>query len=288
VARHPAVGQLRPSTANIALDGLEAVLAERFGSTAKSINRFRVRSVRYADDFIITGNSKDLLEHEVKPCVEAFLVARDLELSQEKTKITHISEGFDFLEQNVRKYNGKLLIKPSARNVKAFLDNIRETIRANRSAKQETLIALLTPMIRGWANYHRHVVAKTTYVAVDFHIWQALWHWARRRHPNKSGGWVRRRYFRTLGHSHWVFATTIRGYNDESRFPALRFGPRNSDRPSRQSPIGRQPIRSGLGYIFRDAETRANVATVARPQLPQTALAAARGSMSRMRSTHRR
>jgi len=114
------------------------------------------------------------------------------------------------------------LIKPSARNVKAFLDNIRETIRANRSAKQETRIALLNPMIRGWADYHRHVVAKTTYAAVDFHIWQALWRWARRRHPNKSGGWVRRRYYRTLGHRHWVFATTIRGYNGESRFLPLR------------------------------------------------------------------
>jgi RNA-directed DNA polymerase len=218
----PQGGIASPTIANLALDGLEIVLAERFGSTAKSINRFRVRLVRYADDFIITGNSKELLEREVKHCVEAFLAARGLELSEEKTKITHISEGFDFLGQNVRKYDGKLLIKPSARNVKAFLDNIRETIRANRSAKQETLIALLNPMIRGWANYHRHIVAKTTYAAVDSHIWQALWRWARRRHPNKSGGWVRRRYYRTLGHRHWVFATTIRGYNGESRFLALR------------------------------------------------------------------
>ena len=117
------------------------------------------------------------------------------------------------------------LIKPSAKNVTAFLDKVRETIRVNRSAKQETLIALLNPMIRGWANYHRHVVAKTTYAAVDFHIRQALWRWARRRHPNKSGGGVRRRYYRTLGHRHWVFATTIRGYHGESRFLALRSAP---------------------------------------------------------------
>jgi len=81
--------------------------------------------VRYADDFIITGNSKELLEKEVKPCVEAFLDERGLQLSQEKTKLTHISEGFDFLGQNVRKYGGKLLIKPSAKNVKAFLDKVR-------------------------------------------------------------------------------------------------------------------------------------------------------------------
>jgi RNA-directed DNA polymerase len=217
----PQGGIISPTVANIALDGLETILTERFGSTAKSINQFRVRMVRYADDFVITGTSKELLEHEVKPRVEEFLAARGLELSQEKTKTTHISEGFDFLGQNVRKYDGKLLIKPSAKNVKAFLEKVRETIRVNRSAKQENLIDMLNPMIRGWANYHRHVVAKRTYTAVDNHIWQALWRWARRRHPNKSRGWVRKKYFRTLGHRHWVFATMIRGYNGEPRHLTL-------------------------------------------------------------------
>ena len=118
----PQGGIASPTIANIALDGLEALLTERFGSTYPAMNRLRVRLVRYADDFIITGTSQELLEKEVKPCVEAFLAERGLELSQEKTKITHISEGFDFLGQNVRKYDGKLLIKPSAKNVKAFLD----------------------------------------------------------------------------------------------------------------------------------------------------------------------
>jgi RNA-directed DNA polymerase len=217
----PQGGIASPTLANIALDGLEQELAERFSRTAKSVNLLRVRLVRYADDFIITGNSKELLEQEVKPCVEAFLAARGLELSQEKTKITHIEDGFDFLGQNVRKYDGKLLIKPSNRNVKAFLDKVRDTIKANRSTKQDTLIDLLNPMIRGWANYHRHVVAKKTYAVVDAHIWQALWRWARRRHPNKSCGWVRRKYFRTLDHRHWVFGTVTRGYSGEPRILAL-------------------------------------------------------------------
>jgi RNA-directed DNA polymerase len=171
--------------------------------------------------FIITGHSKELLEQEVKPCVEAFLAERGLELSQEKTKITHISEGFDFLGQNVRKYDGKLLIKPSAKNVKAFLDKIRETIRANRSAKQDTLIDLLNPMIRGWANYHRHVVAKRTYTAVDTHIWQALWRWARRKHPKKTCDWVRQKYFRILDHRNGVFAAQTRGYDGKPRTLSL-------------------------------------------------------------------
>jgi RNA-directed DNA polymerase len=217
----PQGGIASPTIANIALDGLETVLTERFGSTATAIKRLRVRLVRYADDFIITGSSKELLEVEVKPRVEAFLAERGLQLSQEKTRITHISEGFDFLGQNVRKYDGKLLIKPSAKNIKSFLDSVRETIRVNRSSKQETLIDLLNPMIRGWANYHRHVVAKKTYAAVDHHIWRALWRWARRRHPNKLPEWVRQKYFRTQGQRHWVFATQTRGYTGEPRTLAL-------------------------------------------------------------------
>ena len=83
----------------------------------------------------------------------------------------------------------------------------------NRSVKQETLINLLNPKIRGWANYHRHVVSKETYVKVDHHVWQALWRWARRRHPRKSCRWVRQKYFRTQDHRHWVFAARTRGYD---------------------------------------------------------------------------
>jgi RNA-directed DNA polymerase len=218
----PQGGIASPTIANIALDGLEAALAEQFGQTDSAIRRFRVRLLRYADDFIITGSSKELLEKEVKPCVEAFLAERGLQLSPTKTVITHISEGFDFLGQNVRKYGGKLLIKPSAKNVKTFLDKVRETIRVNRPSKQETLISLLNPMIRGWANYHRHVVAKATYAAVDNHIWRALWRWARRRHPNKPRKWVRQKYFQTHDHRHWVFAIQTRGRNGESRLLKLR------------------------------------------------------------------
>lgn len=193
----PQGGVASPTIANIALDGLDAVLAERFGQPRSALRRNRVRLVRFADDFIITGNSKELLEREVKPCVEAFLVEQGLELSKDKTQIMHVSEGFDFLGQNVRKYDGKLLIKPSAKSVKTFLESVREIIRVNRAVKQETLIHLLNPKIRGWANYHRHVVSKEIYGKVDYHIWRALWRWARRRHPRRSCRWVRQQYFRT-------------------------------------------------------------------------------------------
>ena len=217
----PQGGIASPTLANIALDGLEPALMARFGQTPLIQNRLRVRLARYADDFIITGVSKELLEQEVKPFVAAFLAERGLELSQDKTKITHVAEGFDFLGQNVRRYGGKLLIKPSDKNVKAFLGAIRETIRAHCQAKQETLIHALNPMIRGWAQYHRHIAAKQTYASVDHHIWKALWRWARRRHPMKSGRWVRKKYFHSKDFRHGVFATQTLGGDGTKRWLAL-------------------------------------------------------------------
>lgn len=172
----------------------------------KNWNKQKVNIVRYADDFIITGATKEVLENEVRPIVEEFLAARGLTLSPEKTKITHIDDGFDFLGFNVRKYNGKLLTKPAKKNVSAFLGKVRELIKGNKALRQDKLIKALNPMIQGWANYHRHAVARRTFERVRMEIWQCLWQWARRRHPNKGAHWVRRKYFRTNGFRGWVFA----------------------------------------------------------------------------------
>jgi RNA-directed DNA polymerase len=194
----PQGGIISPTLANIALDGIEDLLERKFGSGKK--NSHKVHFSRYADDFVITGDSKEFLENEVKPLVRDFLAARGLKLSEEKTKITHISEGFDFLGQNIRKYrfgtsNETLIITPSKKNVQTFLDGIRETIYQLRGAEQSTVIETLNPKILGWANYHRHICAKDTFSAVDHAIWQMLWRWAKRRHSNKSEWWIHRRYF---------------------------------------------------------------------------------------------
>ncbi len=157
----PQGGIISPMAANMTLDGLEAMLAEKFPK-AKTTG-LQMNMVRYADAFIITGHAKEWLAQEVTPAVVEFLAARGLVLSPEKTKVTHIKEGFDFLGWNIRKYNGKLLMKPSKANVKAHLDKIREFIKANKAAKQAHLIRLLNPVLRGWANYHSHVVAKETF-----------------------------------------------------------------------------------------------------------------------------
>jgi RNA-directed DNA polymerase len=101
--------------------------------------------IRYADDFIVTGRSKELLENGVKPLVERFLRARGLELSQEKTSITHIDEGFDFLGWNARKCGGKLLIEPSRKSARTFLGELRKLVKESEALQQSTLTERLHP-----------------------------------------------------------------------------------------------------------------------------------------------
>lgn len=211
---------ISPLLANMALDGLQKEIESRFRIPSRKEPRFRV--IRYADDFIVTGPSPATLEQDVKPVVEAFLKARGLELSPEKTKITHIDVGFDFLGQNVRKYRGTLLIKPALKNRRAFLNNIRETVRALRQAKTETVIEALNPKILGWVNYHRHTVAKKAYRFVDNVIFHILRRWAIRRHPNKSAAWVLRKYFKSVGTRNWVFSVLVQGKAGQGRIKCLR------------------------------------------------------------------
>ena len=206
----PQGGIISPALANCALDGLERLLKEKY-PTGKALKSFgglcpSVNFIRYADDFVITGRSKELLEGEVKPLVEQFLQQRGLELSPKKTVITHVEKGFDFLGQNERRYpNGKLLIKPSKKNVKTFLDGIGRIIKASIGRSAADLIGKLNPKIRGWANYHRHVVSKHTFVHVDSIIFCRIRQWARRRHPKKSSDWLKKRYFGQRRGRDWSF-----------------------------------------------------------------------------------
>ncbi|MBA1445565.1 MAG: group II intron reverse transcriptase/maturase [Chromatiales bacterium] len=202
----PQGGIISPTLANMTLDGLQAALDKAFPWTTRRGQKVKVNLVRYADDFIITSVSKELLEDEVKPLVEDFLTERGLTLSAEKTKITHIDKGVDFLGQNIRKYGGKLLIKPSTKNVSTFLDKVRGIVKGNKQAKHISLIRLLNPVIRGWVNYHLHVVAKDTFQRVDREIWRSLWQWAKRRHPKKNRHWIKDKYFKHVGNRTWVFA----------------------------------------------------------------------------------
>ena len=205
----PQGGVISPVLANMALDGLENLLAKHFPRQKwKDGGKWspKVNLIRYADDFIITGDSKKLLAREVRPLVERFLRERGLLLSADKTRITHIDEGFDFLGQNLRKYDGKPLVKPSKKNTRVFLEKVRGLIDANKSVSQTMLMAILNPVIRGWANYHRHCAARDTFDRVDHEIWRALWQWAKRRHPKKSRDWVKKHCFPAWRSRAWTFA----------------------------------------------------------------------------------
>jgi RNA-directed DNA polymerase len=209
----PQGGIISPTLANMTLDGMENELDRHFGTTSHGNTKNKVHLIRYADDFVITGTTKEVLE-EARNLMVEFLKDRGLTLSEEKTKIMHIEEGFDFLGWNVRKYDGKLLIKPAKKNVQMFLRKIRRIIKESKTMKQEELVKRLNPVIRGWANYHQNQVAKETFSKVDHVIWKQLWQWACRRHPNKGLRWIKDRYFIRQDSRNWVFGTTVE--NDKS------------------------------------------------------------------------
>lgn len=186
----PQGGIISPLLANMTLDGLEKAI---HGSAKR--NRSRVNTIRFADDFVSTGKTKELLEEKSLPTIKRFLDPRGLTLSEEKTRIVNIADGFDFLGFNVRKYKGKLLIKPSKKAIKALLEKVRAIIKSSRGDKPENLIQRLNAVIRGWVNYHRHVVAKKIFNYIDWTINKLLRQWALRRHRNKSRRWIRQKYF---------------------------------------------------------------------------------------------
>jgi RNA-directed DNA polymerase len=201
----PQGGIISPVLANMALDGLQRELEGLF-RTVRQAREAKVHLVRYADDFVITGSSRELLEERVRPLVVKFLATRGLVLSETKTTITHVTEGFDFLGWNVRRFDRMLLTQPSKKNAKAFIAKIRNSLREMRSAKQEAVIDKLMPIIRGWANYHRSQMASHSFSRCDHLIWGMLWRWAVRRHPNKGARWIKRRYFVSSKGRDWRFA----------------------------------------------------------------------------------
>ena len=190
---------ISPTILTMTLSGLEDAV------NAATTKADKVNVIIYADDFVITGASREILESKVKPVVVKFLAERGLELSQQKTKITSIHDGFDFLGFNVRKYNGKMLIKPSKKSIKAFLQKIRKIIKSNKTAHTETIIWQLNRMITGWSNYYRHVVSQKAFEFIDYNIYQVLQRWIKRRHPNKSNSWRRNKYYRQNSGRNWIF-----------------------------------------------------------------------------------
>ncbi|MBF0629341.1 MAG: HNH endonuclease, partial [Magnetococcales bacterium] len=212
----PQGGIISPVLANLTLDGLEEILR-----LCPSLKGKKVHVVRYADDFVVTGNSEETLII-VKEEIEKFLVPRGLELSQEKTRIIYIDEGFDFLGWNFRKYEGKLLIKPTRKSIQRIVEKLGKIIDDHKAAKQKDLIEKLNPVIRGWTEYNKHVVAKKAFSKVDHMLWEKLWRWAKRRHSNKSASWIKNKYWQNaVSGRQWVFNCRYRDAEGKERTKTL-------------------------------------------------------------------
>lgn len=204
----PQGGIISPLLANMTLDGIEKLLMAKYPKRGK--NTKKVNFIRYADDFIVTANLEETAR-EIRDVITAFLKERGLELSDDKTLITNINEGFDFLGWNFRKYKGKLLIKPSKKSIKRFTETISQTITAGAAWSQEVLIAKLNPIIRGWTNYHNSVVSSDIFQTLDHRIWELLWKWAKRRHPDKPKDWIVNKYWKRSTSRRWDFRTEVNG-----------------------------------------------------------------------------
>ena len=239
----PQGGIISPILANMALDGLENTLKAKFP-------RMRVYFIRYADDFLVITPTKEIAE-EAREAIREFLTERGLELSSEKTLITHISDGFDFLGYNFRKYKGMLLTKPSKKSIQSITGKIRAIVKKAQAWSQDALIKTLNPIVRGWANYHRHIAAKATFKKLDAYLWTVTWQWGKRRHSNKGFKWIATRYWHSEDERNWVFKTgenTLHQFSDASirrhTFPKLDANPyldrsyflERKDRMRRQTP----------------------------------------------------
>jgi RNA-directed DNA polymerase len=215
---------ISPLLANIALDGMEKHLYDQLRKKYlyKELNRGQIRVVRYADDFVVMHHNKEVIE-DAKVIIADWLQNRGLTLSEEKTKIVHSTEGFDFLGFNCRHYDNpddnsyyaktkknkqgfKLLIKPSKKSIAKHSEKVSEILRKMKSAPQEAVIDKLNPVISGWTNYYKCVVSSATFSKLDYIMWTKLWAWSKRRHPNKGRRWIAKRYFHTIGKRNWCFA----------------------------------------------------------------------------------
>ncbi len=184
----------------MALDGMEAAIRDAAAGRGQKVN-----FVRYADDFIVTAASKEILVKKVVPVIQSFLSQRDLILSEEKTHITCIDDDFDFLSQNVRKYNNKMKITPAKDAMKRCCAKLVETIKSHQGDSAEKMVVKLNRQMFGWAMHHRYIQSADAFFKIDYVVFKALTRWMRRRHPNKSVGWLRRKYIRPTDKRNWNF-----------------------------------------------------------------------------------
>ncbi len=199
----PQGGIISPLLANIALHGMEEALEIKYrgGVSATTVKRTSPVVVRYADDFVVLCHSKNAAIN-AREQIKVFLEKRGLELSEEKTSINKLEEGFDFLSFNIRCYpvsdrksGYKTLIKPSKKSLKNFRLKLQGLTRSYNGKNAASLIRAANPVIRGWCNFYRHSVAAKIFHDMEHYLHIRQQRWCKRNHPRKSKKWYMRRYF---------------------------------------------------------------------------------------------
>lgn len=185
----PQGGIISPILCNMALDGLQDLVIK-----GRNKKRRKLNIIRYADDFIITGATQDILLNEIKPDVECFLAKRGLTLSVEKTKLTHINDGFDFLGFTIRKFKHKLIIKPAKQKTPQLLERIRKLLAQCHGIPFYAMLSKLNSVLRGWAYAHRKVVVKKILSFIDSNVFKQIANWLRKEHRNKNWSWINKTY----------------------------------------------------------------------------------------------
>jgi RNA-directed DNA polymerase len=206
----PQGGVISPCLLNVALHGLEEAAGVRYKTSGTHAGETVAGSpvaVRYADDVTVLCRTQQQAE-QVRARLAEWLAPRGLAFNEDKTKIVHLDEGFDFLGFNVRRYRRKLLIKPSQAAIARLRERLAAETRRLRGLNAVAVITVLSPVIRGWAAYYRTVVSSEVFRSLDTYVWRLLYKWARWRHRNKPRHWVVARYFGKFNkfrNDHWVF-----------------------------------------------------------------------------------
>ena len=206
----PQGGVISPLLLNVALHGLEEAAGVRYRTTGTYAGEAIPNSptlVRYADDMVALCHSQEQAE-QVKARLAEWLAPRGLVFNEDKTKVVHLSEGFDFLGFNVRRYRVKLLIKPSKAAARRLRKRLAAEMRALRGSNAMAILAKLNPIIKGWAAYYRSGVSSAIFNALDSHVWRLVYKWAKYTHPKKSKHWVVDQYFgkrNKFRNDRWVF-----------------------------------------------------------------------------------
>jgi len=175
----PQGGVISPLLANWTLDGMEAMVKGMFGYRPK------VHVIRYADDFVVVAETKEILEQTVKPAIQKFMAERGLRLSEEKTVITHIRDGFDFLGKTLRKFGTQLIVQPSKVAAKSIREKLGVILSESRSTPYDVLLRKLNRLLRGWGNYHRFTCSSRVFGKVHHWLLQGIWRWIKRQHKGK-------------------------------------------------------------------------------------------------------